>query len=417
MMLVIERSEVGEIEDHPSWVLIYGRRKVGKTYILSNFIKHDAFVSVRRDRISFASGLSMSRVTSSEALVDMIGPVLNEGRTVVVDEFQRLPESFLDEVATFHPHGRLILSGSSRGVLSRVFGVGSPMLFLASPIHIGLVRPTDILRSLADHPPERALPFGAYLRDPWLAPMMKGGESLLPFLHGVMASSRLAVPALIGEIFTESDRSLTQVYEGVIRALGARLWKPGDVSSRLHESGLVSDGGSTQVMQYLQNLREMGLVDRVSVFGKARQKAYRLASNVMDTFYYLADKHRIDEEDRPLKEMEENLRGCVSRGMERFVGELFAQVMEGQVEYSFDPEIDFIITQGRARKPLMAGEVRWGRYSAGDVRSFRSKVEDIDCRKVFVVPRARSMGEVAGVEVLDAAALVNIATTYRGPTS
>ena len=412
-MLTIERSEAREIEDQPGWVLLYGRRKVGKTFILRNFIKHDVFVSVRRDRISYASGLPMSRVTSSESLIDLIGPVLKDGGTVIVDEFQRLPESFLDEAATFHPNGRLILSGSSLAVVSRVMGVGSPMLGLTSVHHLGLVRPTDVLSSLVGRSPETAVPFAAYLRDPWLVPMQEGRRSLLPFLHGVMASSRMAVPALIGEVFTESDRSLSQVYEGVIRALGARLWKPGDIAARLHESGLVSTGGSTEVTQYLANLIRMGLVDRVSVWGKSRQKAYRLASNVMDTFYYLADKHRIDEEDRPLRDIEENLRGSVSRAMERFVGELFSQLLDGQVEYSFDPEVDFIITQGRKRKPMLAGEVRWGAFSARDVRSFHRKVEDLECRKVFVVPKARSLDMVDDVQVLDASAIVDIATAHR----
>lgn len=414
-MLIIERSEAREIEDQPGWVLLYGRRKVGKTFMLRNFIQHDAFVTVRRDRISYAAGLPMSRVTSPETLVDLVGLVLVDGGTVVVDEFQRLPGSFLDEVATFHPSGRLILSGSSLGVVSRVVGTGSPMLGLASVHHLGLVRPGDLLRGLADRAPATALPLAAYLRDPWLVPELEGRGSLEPFLHAVLRTSRTTVPALIGEVFTESDRSLSQVYEGIIRALGARLWKPGDIAARLHESSLLDTGSSAQVTQYLANLVDMGLVDRVPVLGKVRLKAYRLASSVMDTFYYLADKHGIDEEDRPRGEVRENLRGCVSRAMERFVGEIFSQRLVGHVEYSFDPEIDFVITRGRKRRPVLAGEVRWGRYSAGDVRAFQRKVEDLDCRKVFVVPEARSQSTVDGVEVLDASAIAGIATAGVRP--
>ena len=83
------------------------------------------------------------------------------------------------------------------------------------------------------------------------------------------------------------------------------------------------------------------------------------------------------------------------------------------MEYSFEPEIDFVITRGRKRSPMVVGEVRWGRYSVRDVRSFLSKVEDLDCRKVFVVPKARSFDVVDGVEVLDASALVDLATSHR----
>ena len=162
-------------------------------------------------------------------------------------------------------------------------------------------------------------------------------------------------------------------------------------------------------MQYLANLVEMGLVERVGILGKSRRKAYRLVSNVMDTFYYLADKHRVDEQDLPLGDVRENLRRSVSRAIERFVGHLFAQVTEGQIEYSFEPEIDFVVTRGRRRVPVVAGEVRWGRFNAEDVKAFSSKVEDLDCRKVFVVPRARSINAVRDVEVVGAGALVEMA--------
>ena len=39
--------------------------------------------------------------------------------------------------------------------------------------------------------------------------------------------------------------------------------------------------------------------------------------------------------------------------------------------------------------------------------------EDLECRKVFVVPRARSLDMVDDVQVLDASAIVEFATTHR----
>ncbi len=71
----IARTEAREIEDLPKWVLIHGRRKVGKTFILRNFIRHDVYVTVRRDGASYATGLPIERIESPEKLVDLVGPV------------------------------------------------------------------------------------------------------------------------------------------------------------------------------------------------------------------------------------------------------------------------------------------------------------------------------------------------------
>ena len=88
---------------------------------------------------------------------------------------------------------------------------------------------------------------------------------------------------------------------------------------------------------------------------------------------------------------------------------------KGQVDASFDPEIDFVITRGRKRKPVVAGEVRWGRFSTRDVMAFSRKVDDLDYRKIFVVPRVRTHDMVGGVGVLDASALVDLASSHPPP--
>jgi len=410
----ILRTEAREIEDLPSWILIHGRRKVGKTFILRNFIRHDVYVTVRRDGASYATGLPLERIESPERLVYLVGPLLKDGRTVIIDEFQRLPESFLDEIATFHPHGRLILSGSSMRVVKRVMGIGAPLVGLMSVYQLGLLRPTDALRAFQGSGPELAVPLSAYLRDPWLVDMYKGETDLEVFLHKAIRASRMAIPALIGEVFVESERSLTQVYEGVLRGVGAGLWSPGQVAHRLHTTGLLGSDAATHVMPYLKNLEDMGLVTSVDIFGMRRRKVHRLVSQMMDTFYYLADRHQTDEVDRPLEEVRPNLRRMVSQAVERFVGELFQQLEEGRLEYSFDPELDFIITKGRNRTPSTVGEVRWGRYAKSDVEDFARKVGDLDCRKVFVTPRVSSAKVVGEVEVLGATDILRMASTIGG---
>ena len=412
-MRPISRSEAEDIKAIPGWVLLYGRRKVGKTFLLRHFVPHDAYFSVRRGGSVLFEGPPMESLGSPTLLMERVGALLRAGRTVVMDEFQRLPDAFLDDVALMHPSGRLVLSGSSMGVVGRVLGRRAPLLGLASPYRLGLVRPSDALLGLDAKRDGSNVPHAAYLRDPWLVDILQPGTDFTKALHKALGLSRFTVPALIGEIFLESDRSLSQVYEGVIRGLGAGLWAPGDLAQRLHEMGLVGNGASSAVMPYIANLEEMGLVAALPVHGRARSKAYRLCSPIMDTYYYLADKHQIDEVDRPLSEVRASLERSISRAVERFVGALLQEHEGGQLERAFHPDLDVVVTMGRKRAPILVGEVKWGVYDRADVAAFARKVEGMSCRKMFVTRSPKGPRSLGDVEVLGPRDLLDIANAVR----
>lgn len=409
-MLELKRSEADEVAGLPGWVLLFGRRKVGKTYLVQRFLRSDVYVIVRRDGVIIAEGLGVGRIEGLENLADALGPRLEAGATVIVDEFQRLPESFLDEITRYHPNGRLVLTGSSLRVVSSVLGTRSPLLGLAYPYRLGLVRPSDLLTSLSSWKPETAVAYAAYLREPWLVPLLKGPGDIGTAIHGAIGSLRFAVPALIGEVFVESERLLTQTYEAILRGLGAGLWRPGDLANRLQNTGVIGREGSNFLRSYLKNLETMGLVEQLPILGKSKWTAYRLTSPLLETYYYLADRHGIDEKDRPMRVIAPNLKRMVNQAIERFVGELFVQVEEGQPEISFDPELDFVVTRGREREPIVVGEVKWGKYNSADVRRFKEKVEALDCRKVLVVRRRLASVAVDGVDMLEPKDLIKLAS-------
>jgi hypothetical protein len=62
----------------------------------------------------------------------------------------------------------------------------------------------------------------------------------------------------------------------------------------------------------------------------------------------------------------------------------------------------------------MVGEVKWGRFTKRDLSNFASKVEDWDCRKVVVVPKAPKDRTFNGIEVLDASDLVAMTERFQG---
>lgn len=410
-MVPIPRSEAQEIGAIPGWVLLYGRRKVGKTFLLRNFVPHDAYFSVRRDGSVVIDGPPVEAVGSHAAVMERITSLVRAGRTVIIDEFQRLPETFLDDVALLHPGGRLILSGSSLGVVDRVLGRRAPLLGLASPYRLGLVRPTDALRCVGA---ASNVPYAAYIRDPWLVDLLQQDGDFTAALYRAIKLSRVTIPALIGEIFLDSDRTLSRVYEGVVRGLGSGLWSPIDLARRLYELGIVASGATSAVMAYIVNLEEMGLVESMPVLGMARRRYYRLSSPIMDTYYYLADKHQVDEVDRSLGELRANLERSISRAIEAFVGSLLRELEGGQLERAFDPELDIVITRGRRRAPVIVGEVKWGAFDKSDVRIFAEKVSGLSCRKVFVSRAPKGPKRVDDIDIIGPKDLLEMARSHAG---
>ncbi|RLE77422.1 MAG: ATPase, partial [Thermoprotei archaeon] len=49
MRIIPRRIEVSRIKRSLPWVMVYGRRKTGKTFLVENFIPYDKFFFVNRD--------------------------------------------------------------------------------------------------------------------------------------------------------------------------------------------------------------------------------------------------------------------------------------------------------------------------------------------------------------------------------
>ena len=90
-MIVIKRKEVENLKDK-RWYLIFGRRKTGKTFIIKEFLKVKNYFYVGRERKIFYNSEEISYEDLKKKILE-----LKEG--ICIDEFQRLPEDFLDFLA------------------------------------------------------------------------------------------------------------------------------------------------------------------------------------------------------------------------------------------------------------------------------------------------------------------------------
>jgi len=407
--MMIDRAEAEEIRNLRGWVLLYGRRKVGKTFLIKNFLDYDVYFKVGRDGKISAEKFVLSEINDLREFSAAVLGLLREGKTVVVDEFQRLPEGVLEEISTAHPKGRAILCGSSMRVIKRIFGGRSPLLGLVREYRLGLVRPKNILTELSRKlSPTQAVELAPYFCDVWTAPLFEAKRTSLELIYRLLKQSKLTIPALVGEIFTEEERELTRVYEGVLRAVGAGQWDYKKVAVLLAGRGLIGRADSSLVLPYMKNLVAMGLLEELPLY-LSKKKRYRLVSPVMEAFYYLSDRYGFEEADVSFREVKPTLERLRNLAIQNWVADFFAQTYQGRKEYCMTAggEIDFVITL--RRKPVVVGEVKWGRYGRSDVENFKRRTESIKAEKFFVTKEKGEAPDV-GLRVVDGRDLVNMAT-------
>ncbi len=397
--ITVVRSEAKEL-DAKGWILIYGRRKVGKTFLLRNFVRWDGFVSVRRDLSLRCEGLEAENLSD---LAEKVGKLLENDRVVVIDEFQRLPMSILEDLTMYHPHGRLILSGSSLGVVRKIFSPKSPLLGFFIPFKLSLINPIDIISSLRDlFKPEDAVELSCYLRDPWLIPLAT--DDSLKLVYTYACRYWQVVRALLGEAFAEEERALTKLYESILLLLGSFKWRIGEIASILYSRGLIREPSSSHLAGFVKNLVEMDLVRSLKIYN-SRRKIYRLKSPIMEAFYYLDSKYEVSERQVSLSEVKPAIEFLIRKHVEDFVADLLAQYYGGRREYLMSPEVDLIVT--RRGRPVLVGEVKWGRYDTEDVERFREKVRHMPGIRIFVTKEKESAA-YKDVQIVDADDLVHL---------
>ncbi len=91
------------------WTLVYGRRKTGKSFFVKNFTEWGKYFFIGRGGKIFEDDEDISY----ELFLRDVIEDLQEGKTVVIDEIQRLPEEFYDRLHNLGIKGKLIAISST----------------------------------------------------------------------------------------------------------------------------------------------------------------------------------------------------------------------------------------------------------------------------------------------------------------
>jgi AAA+ ATPase superfamily predicted ATPase len=222
-------------------ILVYGRRKTGKTFFVKNFFKNAYYFFVRRDRTIYFE--NKNKVITYEILLNIIDEL--KTRKIIIDEFHRLPDEFLDWVHMKAPTN-IILVTSTLHLAEKLMGRKSPLLGLFLGFKMDLIDERDILLNLKSKFKNRKelIERSIYLREPIL---LRWSDL---DLTSILQNIKLVVPSLIGEIFDEEEKSLSTRYEAILRALSSGRTTLSEIASFLYSNKIIEKQDISSIKPY-----------------------------------------------------------------------------------------------------------------------------------------------------------------------
>jgi AAA+ ATPase superfamily predicted ATPase len=400
-MMIIERTEVDEIKKIKKWLLIYGRRKTGKTFLVETFLKFDEYFFVKRDR-TILSKKDQKEITY-ETLTSLLERGLSNGNIIVIDEFHRLGDDFLDFIQYTNKKGKLILISSTLFLSKKMFTSKSPILGFFAEVPVQIIRLDDCLRTLRQYnlDKKRLLETAILLREPLAIEYFDAKENPRKTLVKILQYSTKAIPALVGEIFVEEERSISAVYEGILRAIANGNTVSGEISSYLFSRKTIQKDDPSLIQQYLKNLMEFGIIKRIKVYGNKRL-VYKHISPLVRIFYYADEKYNISERRVTEGELERIVDEIMPLLVEDSIREFLAEKLglEESVAQAKDFDVDGVFL--RFKKPEALVEVKWREtIKTSDISD---QLQKLKAKKsyLFVPDKRKIKGDIAlGMEVVD----------------
>ncbi|MEM1549791.1 MAG: AAA family ATPase, partial [Candidatus Methanomethylicia archaeon] len=165
MISIIRFSDLDRWRNVGRWVLVYGRRKTGKSYFIRNNVKWNQYYFVGRSGDIFIDDEKISYETFRREVLQR----LEGGEIVVIDEVQRLPREFFDLLHKIGVKGNLIVISSTLWLTKELLESRSPLLGLFSEFQMNLIDERDIILNLQNYVKDtkKLIEYAVFLREPW----------------------------------------------------------------------------------------------------------------------------------------------------------------------------------------------------------------------------------------------------------
>jgi len=384
-VVIVERhTDEEKLKNLPRNLLVYGRRKTGKTFLVKHVFRDSHYFFVKRDGGVFCEKLE--ETLDYKSFIVILKRLFEENELVVVDEFHRLPEDFLDLIHLKSPKN-LILVTSTLHLVKKILGPGSPLIGLFYEYRVDLIDERDILVNLKKYISDlkSLVEYSVYLREPILVRSFKKGISLFELIKGF----KLTVPALLGEVFSEEEREFSAKYEGVLRAIASGKTKVTEIANCLYSRKLIKRNDHGLVSSFIDILCKIGLLDKIREFG-GRRYYYYVSSPMVDLYYYLDEKYNFSERDLSEKYFREKL----PRHIEIFFRNMLAKIFNLVPVAVVKPyEVDIALAEFNRLK--VVAEVKWRKsIDRSELKQVENKLYFFkNTRKILIVPYEEALPE------------------------
>lgn len=398
--MIIERpEEIEKLNSLDNWTLVYGRRKTGKTFLVKNYVEWDDYFFVKRDRSILPDE---GETLNYDSFTNILKRNIEQDRITVVDEFHRLPEEFYDLLHSIGTGSKIILVSSTLHLSQNLLSTGSPLLGLFAEVPISIIKLKDSLKAVRENnfDPKQQLELATLLREPIAARFLQDKPPRQIF-RDVLLFSRNSIPSLVGEIFSEEERKLSGIYEGILRAIADGNQVSSQISSYLFSNKLIKKDDPSIIQNHLKNLKKVGIIKRVKVYNKNRYK-YKHRSPLVKLFYLADEKYNISEREPTQSEIKEIIDDNLPHIIEDVVREHLAQ-KEGLTEAIIEtPDYDVDTCLLKFQKPEIVGEVKWKqKVKNKDVKRAEEVLSQFEADKKFLfVPNKKGINSKK-LEVID----------------
>lgn len=333
-----------------SLVIVYGRRRVGKTELLKESCKDDSVDSfyhlvtqdsetVQRERLVEEIASERDERTPQtddwRDAVDYLGETLSDGMVVIIDEFPYLVESeetvlselqWLVDERLDEPASTLVLCGSSIGVMeSEVMGHESPLYGRrTAQIDVqpfGFEDALEVIRHGNGYDFEEAVrSFAATGGTPMYLTAFDYDE---PLKENLLRNhlSKNSVLHNEPEFLLRTELREPSRYMSILEAVAGGYTTPNEISG---QTGI--DSGP--LSQYLQKLRRLRLVEReVPVTAeekKSKRSIYGVADDFLRFWFRFVEPNRSGIEQAPELVLENE----ILPNLDEYVSETFENVCE-----------------------------------------------------------------------------------------
>lgn len=382
------------------WLLVYGRRKTGKTFLVKNNVNYSEYFFVKKDRSILTKE---NNSLGYEAFLEILIRGLKENQTIVVDEFHRLPQEFFDRLHALDKKGKLILISSTLFLSKNLITNNSPLLGIFSEINLKTINLRDTLKALRNLRinNKEKLELAILLTEPIAIDYFSKNNSAREIISRVILGSLKSIPALVGEIFLEEEREMSAIYEGILRGISVGKITSGALSSWLFSRKLLKKDDPSLVQQYIKNLISFGLIKKIKIFNKKRF-IYKISSPLMQIYYYADEKYNLSERNMKTHNLMPIIEQIFPKIVEDKVRETIAYE-KGLVETIYespDLEIDGILL--KFQQPEIALEIKWQIPKNLEITKCEKKLKQTNApHKILFTQTKNKIKNIPGIEIWD----------------